>query len=209
MSRPIPSNTAEAAVRAYFGLTQAELGRYLGVSERQVGHLEAGRRQATAATNRRLERLFGLLPPPDGTGPPAPLFGPLAIPEESIPGVGLPDFGPLAPRPLLARQRRVSFQVAQLRWALHRQHKYLARQHRRQWGLARLQAALPTESLDPAERAHLNRWLTVLAADVAAAVPRPLAVAQRALIVVQLLSLTAELAMLAQLLAQKPPPLPR
>ena len=199
------SDTAEAAVRAYFGLTQAELGRYLGVSERQVGHLEAGRRQAKAATNRLLERLVHLLPPPDGAGPAAPRFVPLAIPEESIPDIELPAFGPLASRPLLAHQRRANLQVAQLRWALHRQNKHLARQHRRQWGLARLQAAFPPESLAPAERAHLNRWLSVLAADVAAAAPSPLAVAKHALMVVQLLSLTAELSMLAQLLAKESP----
>jgi DNA-binding XRE family transcriptional regulator len=34
MSRSAPSATLEAAVRAHFGLTQAELGRYLGVSDR-------------------------------------------------------------------------------------------------------------------------------------------------------------------------------
>ena len=50
---PNPSRyggTLEATVRAHFGLTQAELARYLGVSARHVGNVEA---ELRAAVKRR------------------------------------------------------------------------------------------------------------------------------------------------------------
>lgn len=204
MLRRILSSTLEAAVRIHFGLTQAELGRYLGVSERQVGNLEAGRRLASAAVNQRLERLAQLLPPPEGTGPTLPASSPLALPNASAKealAAALPDFGPLAAGPLQARQRQVASQAAALRWGLHRDGKRETLQQRREWGLAVLQAALPGEGVDAVERAHIARWLRVLAADVVAAAPSPDAVAARALAVVRLLALDVEAAALAQLLA--------
>jgi len=203
MSRAIHSNTLEKAVREHFGLTQAELGRYLGVNNRQISNLEAGRRLASAAVNQRLERLARLLPPPEGTGPTLPASSPLALPDASATEAlaALPDFGPLAAGPLQARQRQVASQAAALRWGLHRDGKRETLQQRREWGLAVLQAALPGEGADAVERAHIARWLRVLAADVVAAVPGPEAVAARALAVVRLLALDVEAAALAQLLA--------
>ena len=44
---PNPSRydgSLEAVIRAHFGFTHAELARYLGVTARQIGNLEAGRR---------------------------------------------------------------------------------------------------------------------------------------------------------------------
>ena len=201
MSRSAPSNTLEAAVRAHFGLTQADLGRYLGVSERQIGNIEAGRRTANPLADARLTRLGNLLPPPTGQGAAAPNFRtelPTAAPIETLPA--LPDFGPLAPATLLARQRAVAAQAARLRWALHREGKRAALQSRRQWALAVLQTALLAEPAPPAERTHIARWLDVLAADVTAAALGPAAVAERALTVVRLLALDTEAAALARLL---------
>ncbi|MGY3091004.1 transcriptional regulator with XRE-family HTH domain [Hymenobacter sp. UYAg731] len=210
MSHSIPSNALEAAIRTHFGLTQAELGRYLGVSERQIAHLEAGRRRASLQANRRLERLARLLPPPEGTGPSAPAFSGLAGPEApaALP-TGLPEFGPLAPAPVRKRQRQVAAQAAALRWALHRAGKRAALQHRRQWGLGQLQAAPAAGFPDAAELAHFTRWLQVLAADVAAAVPGPAAVARQVLAVVRLHALDSETAALARLLPPAPVRQPR
>ncbi|MDB5270639.1 MAG: DNA-binding transcriptional regulator, XRE-family domain, partial [Hymenobacter sp.] len=66
----IPSTSAEAAVRAHFGLSQQELARYLGVSAGFITHLEAGRKATPAAQALRLTRLARLLPPSEGHGPP-------------------------------------------------------------------------------------------------------------------------------------------
>ncbi|WP_052733015.1 helix-turn-helix transcriptional regulator [Hymenobacter terrenus] len=202
MSRPISYNTLEAAVRGHFGLSQEELARYLGVTRGQVAHLEAGRRTATPLADARLTRLGNLLPPPTGQGAVAPHFStelPTAAPLTTLPA--LPDFGSVAPAPLLARQRTVAAQAARLRWALHREGKRYALQSRRQWGLAVLRAALPAGPAPPAERTHLARWLGVLAADVTATAPDPAAVAERALTVVRLLALEVEATALARLLA--------
>lgn len=210
MARPLthslPSDTLEAAIRFHFGLTQAELGRYLGVSAGLVAHLEAGRRQPTATTSQPLEWLAQLLPPPTGTGPAAPAFAapgepPVSALEPLL--AALPALGPLAPAALQRRQRQVVAQAARLRWAMHRAGKAAALHARRQWGLAVLQAARPAEVLAPAGRAHLDRWLGLLAADVAAAAPGPAALAEGALAVVRLLALDVEAAALARLLAAR------
>ncbi|MFD2784517.1 helix-turn-helix domain-containing protein [Hymenobacter rubripertinctus] len=198
MSRPLPSGTLEAAVRAHFGLSQEELGRYLGLTRAQVAHLEAGRRRATPQADARLRLLARLLPPPEGTGPVAPAFA--ARPPAEAPALLLPDFGPLPAAPLRRRQRQVLAQAARLRWTLHRGSKGLALQQRRAWGLAELRAALPPPTADAAEQAHCARWLATLAADVAALAPTPAAAAARALAVLRLLALDGESAALARLL---------
>ena len=204
MSRPIPSSTLEAAVRAHFGLTQEELGRYLGVSERQVGNLEAGRRVASAALILRLERLVHLLPPPLGAGVAAPIFEELVLPEAPAAAMlaeALPPFEALAAAPLRVRQRQVSAQITKLREVLHRESRRASVLARRQWGLAGLQAALLGARVDAVERAHIARWLRTLATDVAAATPNPVALAERALIVARLLALEVEAAAVVRLLA--------
>lgn len=90
--------------------------------------------------------------------------------------------------------------AAELRWALHRNAKRQSLQSRREWGLALLQTAPATETLTAPERANLDRWLQVLAADVVAAALNPAALARQALMVVRVWALDAEAATLAQLL---------
>ena len=64
-----------AAVRAHFGLTQAELAGFVGVSRANLAHVEAGRKRLGPGPDQRLLVLARQLPPPDGHGPPAPSFG--------------------------------------------------------------------------------------------------------------------------------------
>jgi transcriptional regulator with XRE-family HTH domain len=201
LTHSIPSNTLEAAVRRHFGLAQAELARYLGVSAGLVAHLEAGRRQASPLLFQRLERLAALLPPPTGAGPVAPVFRAVVVPTAVAPLTPeLPPYVVLAPRPVQVRQRQVKSQAAGLRWALHRADKRMGLQSRREWGLALLQTALPTSALPAAEQARLDHWLQVLAADVAATALGPVALTKHALMVVRVLALDAEAATLALLL---------
>jgi len=55
MARPsAPTKTSvEAAIRGHFGLSQADLARYLGVSVPLLSHYETGRRPAPLAVVRR------------------------------------------------------------------------------------------------------------------------------------------------------------
>lgn len=82
MRRYLPSNYLSAAVRAHFGLTQTELGRYLGVQREQVAFVEAGQRTFSVGAERRLRPLGLLLPESRAGGPPAPLAAePVAPPD--------------------------------------------------------------------------------------------------------------------------------
>ena len=66
-----PNRIRELRERA--GLSQAELGRLIGVSGPQVSRLEIGSRQLTQNLMQRLSRALGVNPPdllPDGTGGP-------------------------------------------------------------------------------------------------------------------------------------------
>ncbi len=206
MARPLtnaePSHSLEAAVRAHFGLTQEALGRYLGTSAPYIGHLEAGRRRASASQNKLLDDLARLLPPPEGSGPPAPVFDKPALPA-APPVPVLPSTDSLPAAPLRQRQRQVLAQAARLRLLLHQQGKGYVLQQRRQWGLGVLQAGLLAGPTDAAQQAHRLRWLATLAADVAAAAPSHAAEAGQALQVVRLLALELEAAALEQLLGKQ------
>ena len=205
LTHALPSSSLEAAVRAHFGLTQAELARYLGTSSARVAVVEAGRRRATVPQNKLLDDLARLLPPPEGSGLPTPVFEKPALPAET-PAATLPAFGPLPAAPLRHRLRQVLASAARLRLLVHQQRKGYVLQQRRQWGLGVLQAGLlagPGPAPDAAAQAHRLRWLAALAADVAAAVPSPAAQAAHALAVVRLLALDLEAATLAQLLAEE------
>ena len=68
--RAYPSRTLAAAVRTHFGLTQAELAAFVGVSRSHLAMHEAGTK--TPGPDQRLQVLARQLPPPDGLGPPAP-----------------------------------------------------------------------------------------------------------------------------------------
>jgi transcriptional regulator with XRE-family HTH domain len=206
LTHSLPSQSLEAAVRAHFGLTQAELAHYLGTSSARIADFEAGRRRASGPQNKLLDDLARLLPPPEGSGLPAPVFEKPTLPAET-PAATLPAFGPLPAAPLRHRQRQVLAQAARLRLLLHQQGKGYVLQQRRQWGLGVLQAgllAVPGPAApDATAQAHRLRWLATLAADVAAAVLSPAAEAAHALQVVRLLALELEAAALGQLLGEK------
>ena len=84
--RAAPSTHLIARVRAYFGLQQAELALYLGVSPVTVQAIESGRRALTSELFLALRPLVQLLPA-DVAGP-APAAG-------SPPGMPAPDAGEL------------------------------------------------------------------------------------------------------------------
>jgi len=188
-----PSTTAEAAVRAHFGLSQQELASYLGVSAGLVAHLEAGRRRPAPATVARLTALALLLPPPEGHGPPAPP-APTATPTNPA---ALPEgpATPLAPGPLRQRQRACRLLAATLGARLHALQKGAATLARRRRGLAQLQAALL-----PTADAATAGWLAGLAQAVAA--PSPAAATAQVLLAVRIEALTAEAAALGRLLGE-------
>jgi transcriptional regulator with XRE-family HTH domain len=206
LTHSLPSHSLEAAVRAHFGLTQAELARYLGTSSARIADFEAGRRRAPGPQYALLDDLGRLLPPPEGSGPPAPVFEKPTLPAE-LPAAPLPAFGPLPAAPLRRRLRQVLASAARLRLLLHQQARGRVVQQRRQWGLGVLQAGLLAGSgpaaPDANAQAHRLRWLATLAADVAAAAPGPAAEAAQALQVVRLLALDLEAAALARLLGDK------
>lgn len=207
LTHSLPSHSLEAAVRAQFGLTQAELARYLSTSSARIADFEAGRRRASDPQNKLLDDLARLLPPPKGSGPPAPAFEKPALPVEAPAAPDLPAFSPLPAAPLRQRQRQVLAQAARLQLLLHQSGKGMALQQRRQWGLGVLQAGLlaaPVSATpNPAAQAHRLRWLATLAADVATVAPSPAAEATRALQVVRLLALKLEAAALGQLLGEE------
>ncbi len=218
------------SIRTHFGLTQAELGRWLAVTAAAVGHVEAGRGNFGLAAERRLRALSWLLPPEaGGLGPPVPpaLLGPpppLLLPAEAE-APAAPALAPLppvlaadlaaTPAPDLAevreRLRRVRHLAAGLRYDAH---DYARRRHqraRRQWGLGVLAALLaPPPGVAPTPAAVLQdaafapatdaQWLARLLAEDAAA-PLPLSPAAYVLLVARLRGLDAEAAALEAALA--------
>ena len=155
--------TAEALVRAHFGLSQLQLARYLGVSAGFVAHLEAGRKAPAATTVGRLTPLAALLPPPEGSGSPA---APVPAATAANPAA-LPDgpATPLAPEPLRRRQLACRLQAALLTQRLLRLQKRAAALTRCRRGLAQLRAAVAPTA--PAEAARYARWLMEQAEDLA------------------------------------------
>lgn len=205
MARPLthslPSDTLAAAIRRHFGLSQDELARYLAVTRMLVSHLETGQRQTSPALRARLDYLAVLLPPPTGHGLAAPAFEAAAVPASPALPVLPATEGELAVEPLQYRLLQVNAQASRLRWELHRATKGAVLQRRREWGLAQLQAALPPAGMtDAIELAHINRWLTVLAADIDAARATPGTRAAQALLVLRIQSLETEANTLTQLL---------
>ena len=199
--RALPSNSAEAALRAHFGLTQAELGRFLGVTAAQVGHVEAGRNAWSATAAGKLRLLEWLLPPADGgVGPEPPGWEAADLPE-------LP--GSLDSRALRRRLRDVRFQAVKIRYDLEQRHKRARAEARRRWGVAVLRNLLapaagqvppPAVVSSPAFNAEaVGRWLAMLEADAAAA-PTALTPTQQALLALRLRLLEEEAAALEALL---------
>lgn len=60
-------------VRTHFGFSQADLADYLGIDRSLLAHVEADRRPLPMVATWRLLPLLGLMPPPHGTGPAAPV----------------------------------------------------------------------------------------------------------------------------------------
>jgi len=189
------SDTLPALVRRYFGLQQAELADYLGVSPELVKHLEAGRRSLSAVVLARLLPLARLVP-----------ATPLA-PEAEAEAAPAPPPGQPAAGPLAARLDYCQHHARRLRGALR---PLLARAtYAQRWQqalptlLAEAPAADPTAP-DPEGRARRAReWLqsqpTALSADE---------LARYHLLRLQAEALEAEAAALAALLAAGPlPPL--
>ncbi|RSK39472.1 hypothetical protein [Hymenobacter perfusus] len=207
MARPsLPSDSLSAAVRAHFGLTQPELGKFIGVSGTVIGHVEAGRRVLPAEAQRRLRPLALLLPPPEGLGPPlpAPPAG-ASAPEPAAPAV------PLEAEPLRKRLRRVCYLLDKARFALENHVRASQAQARRRWGRAVLAALLAPApgtpaapaavAQDPAlDAAACRRWLERLP-DLAPGAAWPLSATEAALLALRLRLLEEEARALAALLA--------
>ncbi|GAA4365258.1 hypothetical protein GCM10023185_35420 [Hymenobacter saemangeumensis] len=149
-----PSTHLIARVRAWFGLTHAELGLYLGVSKALLQAIETGRRQLTPAVAVPLLPLLQLVPqegPANTTAAPA-------LPPALPAGTPLPDAGEL-----YFRRRECLGQAARLRQELG---KLTARaEAARHWAeaLPRLlpapDAAPPTNPDEAAREAWRAGWV--------------------------------------------------
>ncbi|WP_156176023.1 helix-turn-helix domain-containing protein [Hymenobacter terrenus] len=150
MSRRVSvSETVGARVRNYFGLSQAELARYLGVSEGFTGHLESGRRALPFKLGQMLDALARPIPatfPPLDT-PPAPA-----------------DLGPPEPAPLEARLDYCRHHARRLRRALRPLVAQAAYAARWRAALPTLRAALPPDpgGEEPPVHTGPGRWAAFL-----------------------------------------------
>jgi DNA-binding XRE family transcriptional regulator len=187
-----PSPSLSALVRAHFGLTQADLARFIGVSRQMVTSVEAGSKDFAEATNHRLWVLARYLPPPAGLGPPAPEF----VPTEPDPAEALD------PGPIEDRLQRCRFYLAKARHELSLQQKPAQYYARRRWAVSVLRPMLTTlpdaatalrwPGATPDPTTDLP-WLDNLAADTAAVTP-PLAPTERALRRARMRALEVEIA---------------
>jgi transcriptional regulator with XRE-family HTH domain len=187
--KALPSTSTAATVRAYFGLSQAELAQFLGITRALVGHVETGRRELSRAHSKQLDLLADLLPPPEGEGPAEPA----AVP---------PETEPLDALPLRRRQRRCLWKARKLRWELEKLEGQAHRARRWQQLLPRLQALLPA---DPAatKAPRTRPWLDYHAAEAAAELD-PSSTTARVLLALRIEHLESEAARLGQLLAANP-----
>ena len=111
--RAYPSRTLAAAVRTHFGLTQAELAAFIGVSRSHLPMHEAGTKTLGPAPDQRLQVLARQLPPPDGLGLPAPAVGSNPAPAAPLDPAGYdPTTADPAGYDLAALRRR----LARCRW---------------------------------------------------------------------------------------------
>jgi transcriptional regulator with XRE-family HTH domain len=173
MSKSIPSNSFAAAVREHFALSQAELGRFLGVTAGQVAHEEAGRRTFSSEVSRRLIMLGWLVSPALGG------LGPAGPAEEQSEDAATP-----AQLQAVAQQLRTCrYRAVVLRRELARHAARNRTRQRRQWAARFLRASLrppaglaplvPTMATLPGRNsAREERWLQQLEADTAA-IPTP------------------------------------
>jgi transcriptional regulator with XRE-family HTH domain len=221
-SRPVASPTLAAAVRQHFGLTQAELAAFVGVSQQALAAVEAGRKQLGPGPDRRLQVLARQLPPPDGLGPPAPAFEGSAAPAATeTPAPAAPTAAEAALAPLRARLARCQWLRTQLRFQLaQRRQPGQARHQRRRWAVGVLGPALaqplpapdwqapggPAQPLPPyplatPDAARDSHWLQGLALRLAATA-EPLPPAAAALARARLAGLEAEIKELTAAMAE-------
>ena len=144
-----PSTSQMARTRTWFGLSQAELALYLGVSPELVAAIEAGRRRLTGEMFQALLPLTQHLPPAEA-GPPRETTASTALP----PGTPAPDVTELDFRRRVCQQQatRVARELAAI--------EQRARAARR-WAQA-LPTLLPTPeatAADPERAAWLTGWL--------------------------------------------------
>ena len=150
MGRPAGfSDTVGARVRRYFGITQAELARYLGISEGFAGHLESGRRGLPVELGQMLDHLAAPIP-----AAPAALTTPLTP----------ADLAPPDPAPLEARLDYCRHHAARLRRALRPLEAQAAYAARWRAALPVLRAALPPDpgGEEPPAHAGPGRWAAFL-----------------------------------------------
>ncbi|GAA4026763.1 hypothetical protein GCM10022409_08390 [Hymenobacter glaciei] len=213
MARHVATATSLIArVRAWFGLAQAELALYLGISPPLVRDLETNRRTLTSAVSAALLPLLLQLPPPEV--PAAPATGAALPPNTPAPDAADLDF---RRRECLHRAGRLSAQADALAARAHVAARWAAARPAlsppsedapapdtpaaQALAVALAQAADPT---DPARARDHARWLRGWLAARAA----PLSVAEATRfhrLRAQAAGLLAEAAALAEALA---PPFP-
>lgn len=178
-----PATTPEARIRAYYALSQAQLGRYLGVSAAFVGHLEAGRKALPVALTARLLHLAQGLP---ARWPGLPAPGPPAA---------LPPLLSAAPEAVRRRHRDLVLLAHGLGQRQARLQAQAAARLARRHGLSRL-AALPPPAAPP-EAARWAAWLRGVADDVDAADTAAATDAPARLLAARLVGVWAEIGALA------------
>ncbi len=211
--RAYPSRSLAAAVRTHFGLTQAELAAFIGVSRPHLALAEAGTSALGPGPDQRLQVLARQLPPPDGLGPPAPAFDPNPNPNPNPNPDPDPDPDP-DPADLTPLRRR----LARCRWlrtrlAFGQQQQRApsqARHQRRAWAARVLAPALaaplplpdwhapgplPPYPLATPDAPRDTHWVQGLALRLAATAA-PLPPASAALARARLAGLDAEIAAL-------------
>ncbi len=171
--RPNPSLALTATVRLWFGLTQAELARALGVSVALVEKVDAGIRRLPRLPDERLYQLAMLGPGVGNRGAPGPLvLTPLLAPADEAPVPAPP--GPLT----AAEQQLVRRRLARLEREAYRLRVAFDEAHPRRVLLtARWAAALPAlqavaTTAAPADPPPPEVWLAAHAARLAVP-PRP------------------------------------
>ena len=182
-----------ARVRAWFGLSQPELARYLGLSAAALAHAEAGRRPLPARALARLRPVAAVVPAADEyPAPPRALAVPLLPP---LPSPLLPPLPADLPEPLRRRHRDLHQLARSLAVRLARQQAQAAALAARRRGLARLASLLPPI---PVEAVAWRAWVAGLLTALALAAPDPAAAAVEArLLAARLAGVRAELAALA------------
>lgn len=154
------SDTAVAAIRAHFGISQQDVAAWLGVSQTNASFLESGRRGPSGATAEALAPLIRQLPPL------TPNPGALRLASTApAPALAPPERAPLEARLDYCQHhaRRVRRQLAPLEAQATQAARWAA-------ALPALRAALPPNSgpaaePDPAadwpawQTWHRHRWL--------------------------------------------------